>query len=221
MTARSVRVRVKELRVQNDPHATERGQTAVNSLCSRRGGVASTLGASGAMAPVHRGSCDHVIDLDAFSRMLQFTECCLQASSSLRWRFSPASAVESWSFVLEVGTGASSSWPDDVAAGLLLLQGYGACFRVCGRWLAGSEPTFPRRRRWLSVASLDPGAGGGRARPRSMDDRRWILQLRLISKPTCDGSSSAQGALGSSSSPVAAAGGEEDDLRRFAEDPGA
>ena len=212
-------MRVKELRVQNDPHATERGRTAVNSLCSRRGGVASTLCASGAMAPVHRGSCDHVIDLDAFSRMLQFTECCLQASSSLRWRFSPASAVESWSFVLEVGTGASSSWPDDVAAGLLLLQGYGACFRVCGRWLAGSEPTFPRRRRWLS----------GQLRSRSWRRRG---AAPVDGRPPMDSSTSTplktnvrwvffSSRRCSSSSPVAVAGGEEGDLRRFAEDLGA
>ena len=120
-------------------------------------------------------------------------ECCLQASFSLRWRFSPASAVESWSFELEVGTGASSPWSGDVAAGLLLLQGYGACFRVGGRWPAGSEPTFPRRRRWSSLASSDPGAGGGGAPPRSIGDRRRLLQLRLLSKPVCDVSSSAQG----------------------------
>jgi len=62
---------------------------------------------------------------------------------------------------------------------------------VDGGWLDLSQPSLGDGGGCL--ASSDPGAGGGGARPRSMGDRRWLLQLRLLSKPTWDGSSSAQG----------------------------
>jgi len=146
-------------------------------------------------------------------------ECCLQASSSLRWCFSPASAVESWSFELEVGTGASSPWSGDVAIGLLLLQGYGACFRVGGRWPAGSEPTFPRRdgdRHWRAQIQELEGAGRCPGRLATADD---FFNFDSSQSQRAMGLLQLKGCW--SSSPVTVAGGEEGGQRRFAEDPGA
>jgi hypothetical protein len=63
---------------------------------------------------------------------------------------------------------------------------------VRGWWPAGSGSTSPRRR-WLSMASPNLGVGGVGALPRSMGDRRGLLQLRLQQKPVCDGASPARG----------------------------
>ena len=73
--------------------------------------------------------------------------------------------------VQESWAGASSSRTGDVGAGFFLPRGCGASCWGGGWWLAGSSSISPRRR-WLSTANSDPGAGGVGARPQSTGNRR-------------------------------------------------
>lgn len=76
---------------------------------------------------------------------------------------------------LEFFDGGTNLWCVFVPS-VILLRGIRACWRSCGRWVAGSSSSIHRWRQ-SSMASAVPGSGKLGARPRSMDNRRRLHLL--------------------------------------------
>lgn len=118
--------------------------------------------------------------------------------------------------VLEFFDGGTNLWCVFVPS-VILLRGIRACWRSCGRWVAGSSLSIHRWRQ-SSMASAVPGSGKLGARPQSMDDRRRLHLLRLLSKPVCNGVSSdlrRLGGLRRRQCPATAISGEEGKRRSW------